>query len=237
MAPYLFALVLIVFTLWLAMLALLLLRIGLYKTSWHNIASQPTPQDALVYVVLGDSTAQGVGARQLTSSYPYRVAMWLQKQTGRPVAIKNFSVSGATVADVVRTQLPLVQMTDIPNVISVSVGANDIAKFVAEKFETDMRTLLSALPKETYFALIPTFSGRHSKLNWKVQEANKITKRLIASTNHHIVDIYTATGAMKGFGLHAADFYHPSTKAYKTWAFTFQATMAERIPELISQKR
>lgn len=237
MAPYLFAASLIIIVIWLAMLALLLLRIGLYKSSWKSIASRPVPQNGLVYVVLGDSTAQGIGARALTLSYPYRIAIWLQKQTARPVAIKNFSVSGATVADVVRKQLPLLQMSDIPNVVSLSVGANDIATFKAETFESDMRTLVSALPKETYVALIPNFSGRHSKLDWKVQEANKITERLLAATNHHTVDIYNATKAMRGMGLHAADFYHPSTKAYKTWAFTFQSTMAERIPELMSQKR
>ena len=237
MAQYLLGLLLIILTVWGGMVILLLLRVGLYKTSWQNITVKPTPKDALVYIVLGDSTAQGIGSNQLTSSYPYRTAKWLHKQTGRQVAIKNFSVSGATVADVVRGQLPKMQMSDIPNIVTVSVGSNDIAKFVAERYEADMRTLLSALPKETYFALIPTFSGRHSKLDWRVQEANKITARLLVATNHHLVDIYSATGAMKGLGLHAADLYHPSTKAYKTWAFTFQGCMAERIPELIYQKR
>ncbi len=237
MAQYLLGLLLTVLTVWGGMLILLLMRIKLYKTSWQNIAAKPTPEGALVYIVLGDSTAQGIGSNQLTSSYPYRTAQWLHKQTGRQVAIKNFSVSGATVADVVRGQLPKMQMSEIPNIVTVSVGSNDIAKFEAERYESDMRTLLSAIPKETYFALIPTFNGRHAKLDWRVQEANKITVRLIAATNHHLVDIYSATGAMKGLGLHAADMYHPSTKAYKTWAYTFQAVMAERIPELISQKR
>lgn len=237
MAQYLLGLLLIILTVWGGMVILLLLRVGLYKTSWQNITAKPTPKDALVYIVLGDSTAQGIGARQLTDSYPYRTAMWLQKQTGRQVAIKNFSVSGSTVADVIRDQLPKMQMSDIPNVVSVSVGANDIAKFESEKFESDMRTLLYALPVETYFALIPTFGGRNAKLNWKVKEANKITTRLLLSTNHHLVDMYTATGALKGIGIYAADLYHPSTKAYKTWAFTFQGCMAERIPELIYQKR
>ena len=237
MAPYLFALSLICLSVWLCMLSLLLVRKNTYKAKWQKITAKQTPEGSLVFIVLGDSTAQGLGSRRIGLSYPYRVADWLQKQTAKPVAIKNLSVSGATISDVVRVQLPQLQMQDIPNIVSISVGANDIAHFTAEKFEADMRTLLSALPKETYVATVPHFSGRHASLEWKVIEANKIIVRLASGTNHHIVDIHAATSAMKGIGLHAADMYHPSTKAYSYWAFAFQAVMAERIPELISQKR
>ena len=238
MAPFLLGILLVGLTIWLGNVLLLIIRRGSFEKQWRNQAAVQAGADDLMYVVLGDSTASGVGARSIQTSYPYRIAVWLQKQTGRTVAIKNYAVAGATIADVVKNQLPKLSLQDrLPNVVTVSVGANDIAKFTAESFESNMRALLSALPRESYVALVPSFGGRKAKLDWKVQEANKITTRLIQSTNHHLIDMYSATRSMKGIGLTAADLYHPSTKAYSYWALAFQTGMAERIPELISEKR
>ena len=60
----------------------------------------------IVYVALGDSTAQGIGASRPERGSVGLVAQRLRVATGRPVQVINLSVSGARVRDVVGDQLP-----------------------------------------------------------------------------------------------------------------------------------
>ncbi|MHB8274889.1 MAG: hypothetical protein ACYDC9_09005 [Dermatophilaceae bacterium] len=59
-----------------------------------------------MYVTLGGSAAQGVGASSPRRGYVSLVAEQLSRSTGRPVRVINLSRSGARVRDVVDEQQP-----------------------------------------------------------------------------------------------------------------------------------
>ena len=76
----------------------------------------------LNYVILGDSTAAGVGA-----AYDQGIAMGTTRQLAqtRRVTMTNLGVSGARIHDVVRDQLSAAQALK-PELVLLSVTANDV---------------------------------------------------------------------------------------------------------------
>lgn len=60
----------------------------------------------LLYVALGDSTAQGIGASRPGNGYVGILADRIRALSGRTVRTVNLSVSGARATDLVEHQLP-----------------------------------------------------------------------------------------------------------------------------------
>lgn len=76
-------------------------------------------------VVLGDSTAAGIGVAQAADAYPVLLARRLAEETGGRVELTAFGVSGARVQDVADEQAPKAAALD-PDVVFVGIGANDV---------------------------------------------------------------------------------------------------------------
>lgn len=78
-------------------------------------------------LVLGDSTARGVGAERREHTVAAIVAVGLAALSGRPVRVVNVSISGAT-STALPTQLEtgLERLDAVPDVAMIMVGANDV---------------------------------------------------------------------------------------------------------------
>jgi len=112
--------------------------------------------DGPLWVVLGDSTAQGLGASSPDGGYVGQVLAGLRQQTGLPWRVLNLSVSGALTRDVLGTQLP--GMPAGADLVTCGIGVNDIlytspGKFASDYFHPSQegyrdwaRALLAALP-------------------------------------------------------------------------------------------
>lgn len=85
----------------------------------------PPGGDALSLVVLGDSTAAGIGAEHAGEAYPTMLAERLARATGRPVELRVLGVSGARAADVAHEQAPAAAALG-PDVVVLAIGANDV---------------------------------------------------------------------------------------------------------------
>src|SRR5579859_7646155 len=72
----------------------------------HNewVLSQPRGSGPL-WAVLGDSTAQGLGAPSPDGGYVGQTVAELRERTGQPWHVLNLSVSGALIRDVLNRQL------------------------------------------------------------------------------------------------------------------------------------
>jgi lysophospholipase L1-like esterase len=92
-------------------------------TYWRHRLNQPLRAGDLRLVAMGDSSVQGIGADTPMQEYMGRIADYVAAKTGRPVHISNVSTGGTT-ADIVRDQLPLVDLTAAYLVIVVD--SNDI---------------------------------------------------------------------------------------------------------------
>ena len=110
----------------------------------------------LLYVALGDSAAQGVGASQPGRSYVGLIAQHLRQRTGCSVRVVNLSISGARLREVIALQLaPLRRLS--PDIVTVAVGANDMPTFERERFTRELAEVFGSLPAGSIVAEVPSF--------------------------------------------------------------------------------
>jgi lysophospholipase L1-like esterase len=186
----------------------------------------------IVYVAIGDSAAQGIGASEPGKSYVGLLAEHIREETKRTVHIINLSISGARVADAVDLQLPKLEKLK-PDIITVSVGANDIGAFDPARFERDVRALLTALPRRTLVADVPSFYFPDGER--KVKAANRIVHRIATANGHIIVPLYRTThrqGLPRALTQVAGDFFHPNDRGYRVWASAFLPLLDRSISKL-----
>ena len=182
----------------------------------------------ILYVAIGDSAAQGIGASAPRNSYVGIIADHVRSATGRSVRVVNLSVSGATVALAVADQLPRFAGYE-PDLVTVSIGANDIADFDAERFREGIRRVLEAVPSDAIVADLPYFY--FPKNERKVAVANRILREEAAARGLTVVPLHEAMrregirGAITQF---AEDWFHPNDHGYRVWASAFLPAVLER---------
>lgn len=213
-------LLLIVFLLVAEVIALLRLRgnIARYQTYWTN--RNKTEQGEFIYLALGDSAAQGLGASKPQNGYVGLLSQRVAKSTGKTVRTINLSKNGAKIRDVLDTQLP--QTTNLkPNLVTIEIGANDIATFDAKKFTNELGELADRLPAGTYVANMPYFGSRASRRPAAYQATTIIESIVKAHPKLVLVDLQSQTKARDSLRGYAPDYFHPNNRAYIGWADAF----------------
>jgi lysophospholipase L1-like esterase len=192
-----------------------------------------TKKGDLLYLAIGDSAAQGVGASHPGRGYVGILARHIRDRTGKTVRVVNLSVSGARLQDAIATQLPHVHEYS-PDILTVAIGANDMNSFDAEKFEGRFRRLLHALPDGVIVADIPSFYVGAAERNAVV--ASEIVHRLAATRGFEVAELHNATRrqgvARYAFNQTAADFFHPNDRGYRVWAAAFIPVLDRVLPTL-----
>ncbi|TFD72770.1 SGNH/GDSL hydrolase family protein [Cryobacterium sp. Hb1] len=198
---------------------------------WRDNAKRP---GELLYVAIGDSAAQGIGASSPNKSYVGVLADHVRLATGRTVRVVNLSVSGATVALAVRDQLPRFDNLK-PDLITVAIGANDIAQWNPAAFETGIRSVFDALPPDALVADLPCFHLPHNEI--KVAVANEIIRRIAAEHKLTVVPLHATTkrAGLRSILTHVAkDLFHPNDRGYRSWAEAFLPSMSADIAHRFS---
>ncbi len=163
--------------------------------------------------MLGDSTAQAIGATAPDRGYVGLVRAWLEQRDARPWRVRNLSVSGARAADVVSVQLPLVEAVRA-DLVSCAIGANDLLRR-SRDLELRLATIAGALPPGSLLANLPR--------GLREGDATRVNARIAALTADHglrLVDLWSVTGP-PWRGKYAADMFHPSDLGYQDWANAF----------------
>ncbi|MCW2613617.1 MAG: hydrolase family protein [Frankiales bacterium] len=190
--------------------------------------SVPRGQEGgLLYVALGDSAAQGIGASGPGKGYVGLLAERLRQRTGRPVEVINISESGARIRDVLATQLPaLTALGRTPDVLTVGIGGNDVRAYDRETFTAEVERLTGALPAGAYVADAPYFM--HGR--WE-RDAQQAADLLTASASAHaqrpvrLHEALRAQGWQAMLTQYAADWFHPNDRGHRVWADAFWAAM------------
>lgn len=200
-------------------------QLGRYQSYWQRNNSKPAVAGEVLYVALGDSTAQGIGASKPQKGYVGLVAENIATKENSPVRTVNLSKSGAKVKDVIDKQLPaLKQMSVNKNTyITIEIGANDMSTFNADTFKDEMDKLMSQLPKQTLISDVPYFGGsRYASKEPNVEQANKIMRTLASEKGFELVNLHDRMKQNSGIKTLAADMFHPSNTAYReNWALAF----------------
>ena len=175
----------------------------------------------LLYVALGDSTAQGIGASRPERGYVGLLAQRLRAATGRPVQVLNLSRSGARLHDVVAEQLPLLAGLS-PDLVTVGIGANDLKHYDAARFRADVDALVAGLPPQTVVGDVPWFM--HGGTGRKSGEAAAYVAARAGEANLAVARLHRAMRARGWRAMltdFAADWFHPNDRGHRVWARAF----------------
>lgn len=221
-----FALTLLIFVvIFVLSLVELYTQLGRYSAYWQKNNQKPAVAGELLYVALGDSTAQGIGATSPARGYVGLIEKDLKSRTDKPVRTVNLSKSGAKAIDVLNTQLPKLNQLDINDdtIITIQIGANNMINFNKAEFENQMDEIMSKLPKQTLITDIPYFGeSRYKNRQPNVDQANKIMYKLADKHNFKLVKLHERMKQNGGIKTFAPDWFHPSNIAYKqNWAYVF----------------
>ena len=141
------------------------------------------------------------------------------------------AISGARISDVVRLQLPVLSHLE-PDVVFVSVGANDAIHFTSrDSFRRDYRRLMAGMPVSVHQVVllgVPDM-GAPTRLpqplralaGWRARSLDRDVRHLAGKDHAIYVDLAGGAGPAFRRDPHryfAADHYHPDDAGYRLWA-------------------
>ena len=185
----------------------------------------------VMYVALGDSTVEGIGATTPDRNYVSRLHERLRAVY--PAArVVNLGVGGATSADVLLRQLDrAIELR--PQLVTLSIGPNDITTRVpASVYEKNLDTILGRLRHETTavtvvnlipdLAVTPRFnrSPAREAVGRQTVVFNEALERQGRAHGAELVDLYAVSRREVPLRpeLIWSDGYHPSDAGYARWA-------------------
>ncbi|MBC7594910.1 MAG: SGNH/GDSL hydrolase family protein [Kineosporiaceae bacterium] len=196
---------------------------------WRERKKEP---GEILYVAIGDSAAQGIGASRPNHSYVGVLATSIRSRTDRTLRVANLGISGATLRLAIDSELPqLAKLT--PDIVTVCIGANDIADFDESRFEREIAMLLDAVPKHAIVADLPSFYFLPGQK--KARIANRMLRAAAAERGLTVVDLHKLTDRQGLWGIttqFAGDLFHPNDRGYRIWAAALEPAVARRLAEL-----
>ncbi|MFN2609149.1 MAG: SGNH/GDSL hydrolase family protein [Acidimicrobiales bacterium] len=191
-------------------------QVAAYARSWEEANDADAAGTGPLWVVLGDSTAQGIGAPSFDQGYVGQLRSALDEHSPRPWRVLNLSRSGARAADVVTTQLPRLAAVDpAPDLVTCAIGANDMVPTPLPAVMASMRAILAALPRRAVVATVP--QGLRPP---KAQAVNDLIRAEAPAAGLVVADVWAHTGP-PWHGKLAADGFHPGMLGYADWAAAF----------------
>jgi acyl-CoA thioesterase-1 len=202
-------------------------RVGTHTRYWQRLSER---QGGVLFVAIGDSTAQGIGAREPAGSYVGQ----LERMLGTRLRVVNLSISGARLSDVASVLLPRLAQLDTDHaLVTFAAGANDIAEFDPQRFRRDLALIFDALPDHALVAELPSFYVRPHQ--GRVRQANRILHELADERDLAVVPLHAVTnrfGAAAIVTHHARDMFHPNDRGYRIWARAFLGPASARLAQL-----
>jgi acyl-CoA thioesterase-1 len=187
----------------------------------NNEAVLADPDGGPVWVVLGDSTAQGIGAPGPDGGYVGQSLRQLEARTGERWRIVNLSVSGALIRDVLAEQLPALAALPIePALVTCGIGVNDILFSAPSKLFGDLRMLLDTVPVGTVMLDLPVPNGFWWIVGMcSVPYITRINRviRDVAVTRDLLVAEVSVQFRPPWPGKFSVDSFHPSQDGYRDW--------------------
>ncbi|MGV8970716.1 MAG: SGNH/GDSL hydrolase family protein [Rhodoglobus sp.] len=198
---------------------------------WRERNKEP---GELLYVAIGDSAAQGIGASRPDHSYVGFLARSIRSRTDRTLRVANLGISGATLGLAIESELPRLAKLN-PDIVTVCIGANDIANFDEHRFEREIAVILDAVPSHAIVADLPSFYFTPGQK--KARIANRILRAAATERGLTIVNLHRLTDRQGLWGIttqFAGDLFHPNDRGYRVWAAAFEPAVARRLAALQS---
>ncbi|WP_165555677.1 SGNH/GDSL hydrolase family protein [Kribbella pittospori] len=196
-----------------------------YADFWTRQNEKTLAGDGPLWVVLGDSTAQGLGASSPLHGYVGQVLNAL-KRRGSPWRVLNLSRSGAQTRHVLADQLPLVEGLQ-PALVTCGIGNNDILGTPPKRFRDHLRQVIERLPSSSVVMDLTVPDGL-----WRI---GGVASPYVAGINQLISTTATARGLTVAEvsrharppwrGMLAPDSFHPNNLGYRRHADALLAAL------------
>ena len=206
-------------------------QVARYAAEWEEANGAALGGAGPLWVVLGDSTAQGIGAPSRAEGYVGQLLRALDDGAERPWRVVKLSRSGARCADVLDRQLPALEaLSARPDLVTCAIGANDVVRRTpVADLEDRLRRIIARLPRRAVIATVP--QGLHPA---RTEAANRVIREEAPAAGLLVADVWARTGP-PWRGKLAPDGFHPGALGYADWAASFadvlRPALSPRPPE------
>ncbi len=184
----------------------------------HNVVTLGQPGRR--WFALGDSLTQGVGASASDPGWVGQLAKRLA-DTHPDLNVLNLSATGARVGDVLRQQVPALQLIGVRpgDLVTVMVGSNDLFGSRARRnmLPGTFRELIDRLPVGSVVATLPHPSRAATQVNDDIEAADHVGRIVMADLR--------VTAPTSWRGRRAGDFFHPNDAGYAAIATALEPTL------------
>jgi acyl-CoA thioesterase-1 len=193
-----------------------------FAAGWLAANAESLHGDGPLWVALGDSMSQGIGARDISGGWVGQLHARLTAE-GHRIRLINLSVTGARVRDVADRQLPQLPALGRPALVTVLAGANDMFPRSRRAAAVgQFAALLDQLPAgRSVIATLPRRNAHALSINALIDSA-------AASGEVRIADMRGMT-VRSLIGTRAEDHFHPNERGY--------ARITEAFDEAIDRAR
>ena len=199
---------------------------------WQTHNQTALAGDGPLWVVLGDSTAQGLGASSPLHGYVGQVLAGLKPRNTSPWRVLNLSRSGAQTWQVIHQQLPVLEELGVePDLVTCGIGSNDVLGTLPKRFHSTMRELIDRLPHSSVMLDLPLPDGL-----WGI---GGLCSPYVAGINRTIHSAAAARGlpvakvsrhfARPWHGQFAPDRFHPNDLGYHHQARAVLAALPQTV--------
>ena len=198
-----------------------------YAAVWRHANDAAVRAEGPLWVAIGDSMTQGIGASAPERGWVGQLAEHLAA-SGSPHRVVNLSVTGARVQDAVDHQLPalrdLLAMGQSPDLVTVVVGSNDVVSPRLRAGLTARFTeLLDGLPTGVVVANLPNPHREARRVEALLRERERDGRLVVADMRAH--------GPRSWRGKLAADKFHPNDAGYAAMARVFDLALGLEVAQ------
>ncbi len=200
-------------------------QVAVYAKAWDEANALALIASGPLWVVLGDSTAQGIGAPSPDEGYVGQVHRMIEARTGQVWRVLNLSKSGGRAVDVLSSQIPALEALDVaPDLVTCAIGANDVVRRTPlAQVERELREIIARLPPGSVVGTLP-----HGMLRERTEALNGVIRSAAAQAGLAVADVHSHTGP-PWEGKFSEDRFHPAALGYADWAAAFmEALVSDR---------
>jgi lysophospholipase L1-like esterase len=194
-------------------------QVGPYARAWDEANAEALEATGPLWVALGDSMTQGIGASRYDCGWVSQLQSLLQA-AGSTYRVLNLSAYGARVEDVLTRQLPAMRTLDgQPDLVTVLIGSNDVANRESRRhLLANYGELLRQLPRG---AVIASPFGNHGP----GRQVNALIAAQASERGLRVLNNRDEATLSSWRGKLAEDHFHPNDRGYTGLAEDFFQTI------------
>jgi lysophospholipase L1-like esterase len=190
-------------------------QVAEFAEQWEHANEAALAADGPLWIVLGDSSAQAIGASAIDRGYVGQILARLRAERDPSWRVVNLSRSGTLSSEVVTEQLPRLQALLPADLISCAAGANDVLRARHRGTPTALAAIAATMPPGSVIATMP-----RGVLDRRAAPLNDVVRAEAARHGHRIADLWATTGP-PWQGKFSADWFHPNDRGYEDWTAAF----------------